>query len=63
MVLRYCLPTDALYMLGHVVDRESDTPIKSFVVYSPYIQQVEHGYEGSLALFLILLSSVPYVWM
>jgi hypothetical protein len=50
-------------MLGHVVDRESDTPIKSFVVYSPYIQQVEHGYEGSLALFLILLSSVPYVWM
>jgi hypothetical protein len=41
VVLRYCLPTDALYMLGHVVDYGCDTPVESFVVHSPYIEQVE----------------------
>jgi hypothetical protein len=41
MVLRYCLPTDALYMPGHVVDRGSDTPVESFVVHLPYVEQVE----------------------
>jgi hypothetical protein len=60
MVLRYCLPMDALYMLGHVVDRESDTFVESFVVHSPYVEQVEPGCKGSLALFLIFLSNVPY---
>jgi hypothetical protein len=38
MVLRYCLPADALYTLGHVVDRGCDTHIESFVVYSPFIE-------------------------
>jgi hypothetical protein len=60
LVLRYCLPMDALYMLHHVVDHGSDTPVESFVVYSPYIEQVEPGCEGSLALFLIFLSYIPY---
>jgi hypothetical protein len=60
MVLRYCLPADALYMLGHVVDRRCDTPVESFVVHSPYIKQVEPSCEGSLALFLIFLSNIPY---
>jgi hypothetical protein len=60
MLLTYCLPADALYMLGHVVDRGSDTPIESFVVHSLYVEQVELGCEGSLALFLIFLSNVPY---
>jgi hypothetical protein len=60
MVLRYCLPTNALYMLGHVVDRKSDTPVESFVVHSSYVEQVEPGCEESLALFLIFLSNVPY---
>jgi hypothetical protein len=60
MVLRYCLPMDELNMPGHVVDRGSDTPVESFVVHSPYIEQVEPGCEGSLALFLIFLSNVPY---
>jgi hypothetical protein len=46
MVLRYCLPTDALYMLGHVVDRGYDTLVESFVVHSPYVEQVEPGYKG-----------------
>ena len=58
MVLRYCLPVDAFYTLGHVVDRGCDTPIESFVV-----QQVEPGCEGSQALFLIFLSNVPYAWI
>jgi hypothetical protein len=34
MVLRHCLPTNTLYILGHVVDRGCDTPIESFVVHS-----------------------------
>jgi hypothetical protein len=60
MVLRYCLPADALYMLGHVVDRRCDTPVESFVVHSLYVKQVEPSCEGSLALFWIFLSNVPY---
>jgi hypothetical protein len=27
VVLKYCLPADTLYVLGHVVDRECDTLI------------------------------------
>ena len=34
MVLIYCLRKDAPYILGHVVDRECDTPVESFVVHS-----------------------------
>ena len=60
MVLRYYLPTDAFCTLGHVVDHGCDTPIESFVVHSPFIEQVEHGCEGRQALFLIFLSNVPY---
>jgi hypothetical protein len=41
MVLRYCLPTDAFYMPGHVVDHGCDIPLESFFVHSPYIEQVE----------------------
>ena len=58
MVLRYCLPMDAFYTLGHVVDRGCDTPVESFVVHSLNIGKVGPGYEGSLALFLIFLSNV-----
>jgi hypothetical protein len=60
MMLRYCLPVDALYMPGHAVDHGCDTPIESFVVHSPYVEQVEPGCESSLVLFLIFLSNVPY---
>ena len=60
MVLNYCLPADAFYTLGHVVDRECDTLIESFVIHSPFVEQVEPGCEGSQALFLIFLSNVPY---
>jgi hypothetical protein len=41
VVLRYCLPADALYIPGHVVNHGCDTPIKSFVVHSSCIEQVE----------------------
>ena len=61
MVLRYCLPTDAFCTMGHVVDHRCNTPVESFVVYSPFVEQVEHGCERRQALFLIFLSNVPYV--
>jgi hypothetical protein len=60
VVLKYCLPAHAFYTLGHMVDHGCDTPIESFVVHSPFVEQVELGYEGSQALFLIFLSNVPY---
>jgi hypothetical protein len=60
MVLRYCFPMGALYIPSHVVDPESDTPMESFVLHSLYVEQVEPGCEGSLAMFLIFLSNVPY---
>ena len=47
LVLRYCLPVDAFCTLGHVVDRGCDTPVESFVVHSPFVEQVEPGCEGS----------------
>jgi hypothetical protein len=35
MVLRYCMPTNALYMLGSVVDRRRDNnPVESFVTHT-----------------------------
>jgi hypothetical protein len=35
MKFRCCLPANAPYIPGHVVDHGSDTPIESFVVHSP----------------------------
>ena len=60
VVLKYCLPVDAFYTLGHVVDHGCDTSIESFVVHSPFVEQVEPGCEGRQDLFLIFLSNVPY---
>ena len=60
MVFKYYLPTDALYSLGHVVDHRCDISVESFVVHSPFVEQVEPDCEGSQALFLIFLSNVPY---
>ena len=61
MVLIRCLPVDAPYIPGHVVDCECDTHVESFVVHSPNVGQVGSSYEGSQALFPILLSNIPYV--
>jgi hypothetical protein len=61
VVLIRCLPADAPYILGHVVDRRCDTPVESFIVHSPNIGQVGSSYEGRQALFLIFLSNIHYV--
>ena len=61
MVLICCLPMDAPYILGHVVDHECDTLIESFVVHSPNIGQARSSCEGSQALFLMFVSNIPYV--
>jgi hypothetical protein len=61
MELRRCLPTNAPYIPGHVIDHESDTPIESFVVHFPNAGQVGPSCKGRLALFLIFLSNVPCV--
>ena len=61
VVLIRCLPVDAPYIPGHVVDHGCNTPVESFVVHSPNIRQVGSSYEGRQALFLIFLSNIPYV--
>ena len=47
MVLICCLPVDAPYILGHVVDRECDILVESFVVHSLNVGQVRSSCEGS----------------
>jgi hypothetical protein len=60
VVLICCLLADALYIPGHMVDRECDILVESFVVHSSSIKQVGPNYEENHALFLIFLSNVPY---
>jgi uncharacterized membrane protein YjfL (UPF0719 family) len=38
VVLIHCLPANALYTPGHVVDLGCDIPIESFVVHSPSVE-------------------------
>ena len=47
VVLICCLHVDAPYILGHVVDRECDTLIVSFVVHSLNVGQIGSSCEGS----------------
>jgi hypothetical protein len=60
MVLRCCCPANAPYWLGHVVVHRCDNLVESYIVHSSLIGQVERYYVGSLAMFLIFLSNVPY---
>ena len=60
MVLICYLPVVWVYILDHVVDRECDILVESFIVHSPFVEQVEPDYEGNQAMFLIFLSNVPY---
>jgi hypothetical protein len=48
-------------MLGHMVDHGCDTPVESFVVHSPCIEQVESRLrrKGKLS-SRTSLSNVPY---
>ena len=45
VVLIRCLPTDAPYITGHMIDRGCNTPVESFVVHSPNIGQEGSSYE------------------
>jgi hypothetical protein len=48
-------------MRGHVVDHGCDTPVESFVVHSPYIEQVEPWLRRKRKLCSqTSLSNVPY---
>jgi hypothetical protein len=52
---------DALYMSGHVVDRGCDISVKSFVVHSLYVEQVEPQLWRKEKLYSrTFLSNVPY---
>jgi hypothetical protein len=61
MVLRYCLPVDALYMPSHMEDHGCDPPVESFVVHFLCIEQVEPRLrkKGKLC-SQTSLSNVPY---
>jgi hypothetical protein len=61
VVLIRCLPADAPYIPGHMVDHGCDIPVEFFVVHFPNIGQVGCGYEGRQTLFLIFLSNILYV--
>jgi hypothetical protein len=53
------LPAIAPYILNHVVDHRSDSPIESFVVHLSSIGQAEHNYYGEvIAMFYIFLSNI-----
>ena len=61
MVSRQCLSADMPYILGHVVDRRSDSPIDSSVVHSPSVGTVERGYASKTSFVLMLAScNAPY---
>jgi hypothetical protein len=46
VVLRYCLPMNAPYTPGCVVDHECDRPVESYVVHPPCVGLVKPGLEG-----------------
>ena len=46
VVLICCLLVDAFYILGHVVDRECDILVESFVVHSLNVGHVGPSCEG-----------------
>jgi hypothetical protein len=53
------LPAIAPYILDHVVDHGSDSPVESFVVHLLNIGQVEHNYYREVtAMFYIFLSNI-----
>jgi hypothetical protein len=52
-------PTITLYILDCVVDRESDSPVESFIVHLPSIGQAEHNYyRDVIVMFFIFLRNI-----
>jgi hypothetical protein len=60
MVLKYCLPADALYTPGHVVDRECDTLVESFCSSLSVCRTSRTRLRRESSSVLDLLSNVPY---
>jgi hypothetical protein len=53
-------PVIAPYILDHVVDRGSDSPVESFVVLLLSIGPIEHNYYREvIAMFFIFLHNIP----
>jgi hypothetical protein len=61
VVLRYNLPTNTPYILGHVVDRESDILVESFAVHSLNISLVVYDCKIDYVLLMIFLANLPDV--
>jgi hypothetical protein len=62
VVLRLCLFANALYALGHMVDRGCDIPVESFVVHSSSIELSRTWLQGRdhYSVLDFSLSNVPY---
>ena len=58
VVLIRCLLAEAPCIPSHVVDRECDTLVESFIVHSPNVDQVGSSCERRQSLFLILVISL-----
>ena len=60
MVLRCYLPTNVSYWLGHVVVRDSDSFVDSYIVHATLIGQAEFVLRSKSCYVLIYFSNVPY---
>jgi len=60
MVLRCYLPTNVSYWLGHVVFRDGDSFIDSYIVHHPLVGQAKFVLRSKSCYALIYFSNVPY---
>jgi hypothetical protein len=63
MVLRCYLPANVSYWLGHVVVRESDSFVESYIVHPPLIGQAESKLHRKSCYVLAFFSNIPYTKM
>jgi hypothetical protein len=63
VVLIHCLPANALYTPGHVVDRRCDIPVESFVVHFPSVELSRtRSYYLVVTLFLSFIMEMFLVY-
>jgi len=60
VVLRCCLPANVSYWPGHVVVRDSDNFVDSYIVHPPLIGQAELVLRSKSCDVLTYFSNVPY---
>ena len=60
VVLRYYLPANVSYWLGHVVVRDDDNFVDSYIVHPPLIGHAEFVLRSKFCCVLIYFSNVPY---